>query len=424
MRVFTALLIFLLFFGPALLLADETLYRYEQSGLELTLSKYGVEEQEAVSGLDLLIHSSQEGQFAYFLLENPMRFVIDLPGVALEKNIARTITTPGILRGVRLGRHLGMARIVLDLRGDSVPTQIVSRHKQGLRVKIGEISAQGLTYQISTPKLIQIERKLLADLRTGRLREKVQAPGVLRDNDLSYVNARSGEEDTSKESAPLPLDVLRANTKLKFGVDRDSLQLVAGSAEVTVSNLSQERLELSAHIFEIRSAGTEREQQAPTSSLSVEPVEIVLLPGGSKKVILRLLESERLSEEKVYSLSLIPQADNFDSRTLEEGGTESQNAEYRMAAGITLMAFVAPEHEREQVQFARSDSLLSIENRGNVSVYLDQGKICANSQCFAVPGFRVYPGNKVGVEVPAEFQVSFLKRFGTRTEPISLDAAR
>jgi hypothetical protein len=66
---------------------------------------------------------SWEGRYRTFALTKPARIVVDLSGVALAKGV-RAPAGSGDLDGVRIGRHEGKIRLVLDMRGDT-PYQIV-----------------------------------------------------------------------------------------------------------------------------------------------------------------------------------------------------------------------------------------------------------------------------------------------------------
>jgi hypothetical protein len=94
-------------------------YQVRHQGIELSISPTG---SPAGQGLEIRIAHPQlqPAQLGLLLLENPARFVIDLPRVKTTSNLSQKVTPSSAIgtkvSTIRLGTHPEKTRIVLDLR--------------------------------------------------------------------------------------------------------------------------------------------------------------------------------------------------------------------------------------------------------------------------------------------------------------------
>lgn len=88
--------------------------------------------------------SEKPSDIALFLLDDPLRLVVDLDGVSSAgrkpSHFAR-----GLVSSVRLGDHPGKLRLVIDLRSDVKPSYRLLTHHNGVRLHIDLGTTQHIT---------------------------------------------------------------------------------------------------------------------------------------------------------------------------------------------------------------------------------------------------------------------------------------
>jgi type IV pilus assembly protein PilQ len=117
---------------PNLVLAREDQLEVENPAHKL--SGVAVREADGVSVVRVAA-DGQIGNFGLVELKNPGRLALDLHGVSGRAS-ARPGT--GLVKGVRVARHEGGMRVVVDAKGDAMPKYQVRRSGNGLEVQLGE----------------------------------------------------------------------------------------------------------------------------------------------------------------------------------------------------------------------------------------------------------------------------------------------
>jgi len=100
----------------------------------------------------LLDLSAEPADLDLFMLENPLRLVIDLAGVEAT-GLKGSQYTQGIVSGVRFGKHQDKTRIVLDLRAPATPNYRLLDRQNGVRLHVDMgVAMQQAGVQKSQPR--------------------------------------------------------------------------------------------------------------------------------------------------------------------------------------------------------------------------------------------------------------------------------
>lgn len=137
--------------------------------------------------------------------------------------------------------------------------------------------------------------------------------------------------------------------------------------------------------------------------LLVTPAKLILGPGQRRPVRAVLLRHP--PAERIYHISVEPvSGDIINEQSAAPGG---KVLSLKVQVGYTVVVFVRPPKIDENLQGSRSGRILHVENRGNVSVMLKDGRQCPSaasgpSKCTALPAERVWPGKSWDVSLPLD----------------------
>ena len=191
-------------------------------------------------------------------------------------------------------------------------------------------------------------------------------------------------------------------------VDRIIVDFPASGAprqDVTVMNPEEEPLYLQVEVLEVSNPGTEQEKREvvkdpQTIGFIATPARLTI-PAGSRRAV-RLVNLEGHGDvERVYRVNLKPVAAPFEAET----------SVIRVLVGYQLLVFIAPNKVRQSVTARREGKTLWLENNGNVNVRLYDGEQC-QQECVSVKGTRLYPDNRVSMELPLDAPVAFSTEYG------------
>ena len=175
--------------------------------------------------------------------------------------------------------------------------------------------------------------------------------------------------------------------------------------DVEIWNNSPERAYVAVQPSEIADAGLDGERRLDERDpgklgLLVSPARMILEPGQRKLVRIAAI-APPAERERVYRVTVKPVAGELDA----------QESGLKILVGYDVLVLVRPIDPNPAVTGVRNGNLLTIQNHGNVSVELTDGRQCGTSgrDCSALPGKRLYPGarwsQQLGTSAPAQYIV-------------------
>lgn len=196
-----------------------------------------------------------------------------------------------------------------------------------------------------------------------------------------------------------------------------------GRQDVEVRNPDQEPLYIEVEIMELTNPGTDKEERKIVTNpkdagLLVTPNRMAIQPGGRQMV--RLVNIKGLGEkERVYRINLKPVAADI----------EAEQTAIKILVGYQLLVLVAPAKPSSHLTSVREGKKLILTNDGNVNVLLSRGTQCAKmpepkpvdakEDCVELPVKRLYPGNRMEVELTYDTPVNYLYSDGPSNQSVT-----
>lgn len=198
-------------------------------------------------------------------------------------------------------------------------------------------------------------------------------------------------------------------------LDRTILTFRDGEAprhDVSVTNPDNENLYLEVTVLDVRDPGTDAEVREPVKDpesigLIASPAKLMVPPGEER--IIRLVNLNGHSDtERVYRVNVTPVPPPMEAKAMA----------IRVLIAYQLLVFVDPREIRRDLRVERKDGQLHFHNAGNVNVLLTEGSQCAvkgSKDCEDLPGKRLYPGNRLAVDLPVDGPVFYRVSYGDDT---------
>ena len=144
--------------------------------------------------------------------------------------------------------------------------------------------------------------------------------------------------------------------------------------DIVVSNLDDEDLFLQVEVIEVHNPGRANEKRTVVRDLDkigfiASPVKSIVAP-QSRRLIRLINLKEPSNQEKIYRVTFKPVASEFEAnRTI-----------LRLLVAYQSLVIVRPENPTVDVVSTRSGDVLTLKNRGNANVYLQDGVACAGEE--------------------------------------------
>jgi hypothetical protein len=201
------------------------------------------------------------------------------------------------------------------------------------------------------------------------------------------AEAPSSMPDLDRKTAPAPII---ATEKEEYFLRR------LESVDVAIENQYDQNLSVEARVGRLVLPGTEHEHIEVDAEVQIEPKQLMLKKGQRATFHLLYLGSSVL-HEKTFQLELNAQL------------KKKQKAKKRSLGTLRVPLFTIPATPQPDVEWEREAGVLGIINTGNVSVVLREGRMCSalTRECQPIGPIRAFPGNKVGVQLPADFSADF-----------------
>lgn len=185
--------------------------------------------------------------------------------------------------------------------------------------------------------------------------------------------------------------VIAAPAAAELAVSQLIVELKAGpsrAADIEVYNDSDERSFVSVEPREIIDPGSAMEK----SRLLPDPEQLGLLVSPTRLVI----EPRQRKRLRIAAIGPIPQRERIYRVTVKpvSGAVAGTETGLKLLIGYDLLVIVRPAAGAPNVELRRTGTVLTIQNRGNSSVELAEGKQCDGNgeNCQPLPSKRLYSG--------------------------------
>ncbi len=214
----------------------------------------------------------------------------------------------------------------------------------------------------------------------------------------------------------IPALLLSLSVHASMIVDRTILTFEPGAAprhDVSVTNPDSENLYIEITVLDVTNPGTEEEARTPVKDPEsiglVAAPRLLMIPAGGRRTV-RLVNLDGHGDtERVYRVNITPVPPPIEAKGMA----------IRVMIGYQVLVFVAPQTAKPELVGKRSGNTLTLENRGNVNLMLSDGQQCptvTRDSCADIAGKRLYPGNRLAIELPNNGPVFFRVTDGDHTQ--------
>jgi P pilus assembly chaperone PapD len=182
--------------------------------------------------------------------------------------------------------------------------------------------------------------------------------------------------------------------------------------DVEVLNTGPDRAFVAVKPKEVLRSGTPAETRVGNPDpaklgLLVAPARLILEPGQRK--LIRISSIGAADVERVYRVTVVPVA----------GEISHDHAGLKLLVGYDVLVLVRPTSPKLVLSGERHGTKLAIQNTGNVSVELVQGKQCdaKGQNCSSVDGGRIYSGATKTFTINPSRSVEYVARVAEKAIP-------
>lgn len=183
--------------------------------------------------------------------------------------------------------------------------------------------------------------------------------------------------------------------------------------DIEVENISDEPLYIKVTPHIVRNPGTDNEQREAyvdprQAGLLVSPSKLVIPPNGRKLIRFVMLDKNP-SKENVYRVAITPVA----------GDLKATQSGIKILIAYEVLVLQYPIQGESKLVATREGKTLILENQGQANILLRDGIQCERdvmdeANCDTLPGKRLYPGNRLQVDLPHDRPVKYFLSEGTR----------
>lgn len=203
-------------------------------------------------------------------------------------------------------------------------------------------------------------------------------------------------------NATIALD--KAIVDLRGGVDR--------LGDVVVTNTGHDSVEVTTEASRIDNPGSKNEKRLVLNDprelgMVVAPRVFTLAPQEQRTVRFSLI-SPPASTDKIYRVKFTPSSNLTTSHVLSASKVEKPKSQLSVVISYESLVIVRPPEPSLAYRHAFNNDVLHIENTGNSSFLLFDGKQCVEKKaCSELPPRRVYAGESVHIPVKSKTPVRY-----------------
>ena len=371
--------------------------------------------------------------FKFETIDNPLRLVLDLPGLSTHRPERMPVVGSELVKGLRTGQQKDGARIVFDLNSKVSLEKEISADGRELKIKLsreGEVSTlpvsnNGVT-TTTIPALVQSETSAPSTTTTLPIRVTVSPP-------MSPSPTRSPiptATETLKPGQSKKFDIeisgadMQPEQLLKFSVDKNFLSIEKDDRpikDVTVVNKSDKPLLLRTEVERVVKPGSPDERYQKTKDLLASPRGFELAPLASRQVRLVLATKRPSSGEEVFRVTIAP-LDKVDDGVAIPATVNEVDASLSVIAGLGVIVTVPSVLSEGTVNAKVEDDRAVFISAGTRVVALENCSDCSmrSNECANFPRKLLYPGYTWSVPIKSSGVVSCVLRIGKESNKLIL----
>jgi P pilus assembly chaperone PapD len=124
-----------------------------------------------------------------------------------------------------------------------------------------------------------------------------------------------------------------------------------------------------------------------------------ILAAGNRKVMRFVLLKKLDNAEHTYFVAVKP---------VIKGAESTSKLGLKILVGYEVLVIVRPAEMKPSETLTRAGKMLTVENTGNTSLLLREGRQCSSvTSCTQLPVRRIYPGEKASIELPADLPLTY-----------------
>lgn len=200
-----------------------------------------------------------------------------------------------------------------------------------------------------------------------------------------------------------------------LSIDKLWVEFIPGQpdrSDIVIRNDSQERYYITLTTSEVLNPGSEAEDRITRADpeeagILVTPGRLILDPGAMRSIRLVSLNTD-LTQDRIYRVLVAPEVVSAGELERAEG---TQALQVKFLAAYDVLVIARPSSPRPDLQGERSDSAVTVTNKGNSNILLAEVYICPETiatpdaeHCRTMEAIRLYAGNSVAytLEAPTE----------------------
>lgn len=399
----------------------------------------------------------------HFTMPSPNRLVVDLQGLRINRSKELSVKANPCVKAVRFGVQPSGTRVVFDLQIPATPTYQALVGENSFEASLamrGAVSGVNTSAAEKPAEPKPVQEKTQPELE----RPKDSEPAPLKEKDIKEKDLKEQENNVppapqpALPPAPVPSPVppqheisaavtaakaIETSTTaslsgqsaepalkivgepvLKFKVAQVFVALAAerrAVEDISVTNTSEERLNMTAQVRKLIDAGLPTEREVETKEMLVSPMFFSLEAGAERQV--RIVSVNEAGEsEAAYRVRFAPQRGGFEPEATLNVGDAS--ARLNVITALAVLVVRAPEKRRGELVSVRRDGGILLRNESNQSLGLSEVKLCetrSRNNCREVPGRRLFPGNEWFIDSLGQGTLEFLKRSSSDFEMVVLE---
>jgi P pilus assembly chaperone PapD len=183
--------------------------------------------------------------------------------------------------------------------------------------------------------------------------------------------------------------------------------------DIELHSSDADTLYLDTEVFEIKNPGTPQEERVKLdkpeeAGLIVSPRRTVLQPGANKNMRFIVVNTPK-DTDKIFRVTVKPLVSGISARS---------KVALKVMIGYDAMVVVRPEKTTVDLTGQRNGTQLTLTNKGNTSMLLQNGSQClSTADCKPLDVVRVYAGQTWSTTLPdATLPASYQVWDGTKTQ--------
>ena len=166
--------------------------------------------------------------------------------------------------------------------------------------------------------------------------------------------------------------------------------------DIELSSRDSEILYLETEVFEIKKPGTMQEQRVKLTNpeeagIIVSPRRMVLQPNARKNMRIIVVQTPK-NHDRIFRVTVKPIVSGIES---------SSKVALKVLVGYDAMVIARPKNTKIDVVGERQGQRLTLTNKGNSNVLLQNGSQCSSvSKCKPLDVTRLYAGQSWSTDLP------------------------